>query len=223
MKSIKEVAERHNSDDNFKKLFRDTMSSQLDSQYPEESGFNNKFKAFLENKDQSRFAIKVANLIDKIDPMLSQEMVGMETDKISNSLKIACGKLENKNEITPPVINDRVIRASNQVDAYAMIREEISNAGNEAARYAREGLQYGKSSPSKEFGGESFGDKMDTSAVKEFRKKMDPSYGKIDKNVDGIDLDISDYKKIMGNQKPNDFKKAEPSRNNGLANRRIFA
>jgi hypothetical protein len=212
MKNIPDVIEKYNSNPNFKKSFNEVVFSYLDEIMPNQSK-SEQLKEFISNKDRKRFVVKAANLIDKVDQDLSDEMIEMEMDSIKTKLKNADKKLGLNEPDEIPTLNENIIRGESPDEHYEKIRAEIRTAleeaqdalahrvkekyGNDAGfnEYQRnkdEFEKYGISAnASREFEAETFGN-VDN-VKKEFEDKMEMSRKrKSGSSYDnGIDYDFS--------------------------------
>ncbi len=212
MKSIPNVIEKYNSDPNFKKSFNEVVFSYLDEIMPNQSK-SEQLKEFISSKDRKGFVIKAANLIDKVDQDLSDEMIEMEMDSIKTKLKNADKKLGFNEPEEIPTLNENIIRGESPDEHYEKIRSEIRSAleesQNDLANRVKE--RYGSSAgfdeyqrnkdefekysiganASREFEAETFGN-VDN-VKEEFENKMEASRKrKAGNNYDnGVDYDFS--------------------------------
>jgi hypothetical protein len=227
MKNIPNVIEKYNSDPNFKKSFNEVVFSYLDEIMPNQSK-SEQLKEFISNKDRKGFVVKAANLIDKIDKDLSDEMIEMEMDSIKTKLKNADKKLGLNEPEEIPTLNENIIRGESPDEHYEKVRAEIrsaleeaednlvnkvkerfgNNAGiNEYQRSKHEFEKYGiGANASREFEAETFGNVDD---VKDFENKMEASRKrKAGNNYDnGIDynfsVDTSGAEELLGQRSVN--------------------
>lgn len=212
MKNIPDVIEKYNSNPNFKKSFNEVVFSYLDEIMPNQSK-SEQLKEFISNKDRKGFVVKAANLIDKVDQDLSDEMIEMEMDSIKTKLKSADKKLGLNEPEEIPTLNKNIIRAESPDEHYEKIRSEIRSAleesQNDLANRVKE--RYGSSAgfneyqrnkdefekysvganASREFEAETFGN-VDN-VKEEFENKMEASRKrKAGNNYDnGVDYDFS--------------------------------